>query len=128
MEYLGSLRVACRTLTVEKGSDPVEPDDGLPRYFDWEGRPIDLMTWGHMWETFQGRIVQHDQVSDLVEVLTVWHGMDGDDPWRTPPHIFGSVVKHVGNVVMEITTPTKADALAAHAKLVALAREKSDWD
>jgi hypothetical protein len=92
-------------------------------YYDREGQPIDEATWSELATPFERRIVQHDQVSDLVEVLTVWHGQDLEDPLRDPPLIYGTVIKFVGKIVEEIPTATERQARVAHRVLVRVERD-----
>lgn len=103
--------------------DPRECPEGaaMIAYYDRDGTPIGLLTWGKKFGDFPNRVVRRDEVGGLIEVMTMFHGMDGEDPWRQPPHIFGTVIKLVGMITEEVTSPTEEAALQAHEELLRMA-------
>jgi len=98
-----------------------------PRYFDRQGKPIDLITWDKLWEDPGYRFVKRSWVvPDRVEVVTVWEGFD---PYRVefrpdaPPRIFRIAILHwregkIREVDERGLVVREQDAVAQHAALV----------
>jgi hypothetical protein len=89
-------------------------------FFDRHGSRIDVLTWGRMYEDFEGRVIQKTTVGDTV-VITVWLGMD--EYGTEPPLIFGSVIHGGKRWEHEARSATEQDALVAHGNLVHLAEQ-----
>lgn len=48
--------------------------DGPCVYRDRDGKVIDVLTWGSLWEDLDYRVVAATQVGD-VSIRTLWHGL-----------------------------------------------------
>jgi len=48
---------------------------GKPRYYDKDGHPLDLLTWGRLFEDRDYKRVSHDLLGPY-EISTVWMGLD----------------------------------------------------
>jgi hypothetical protein len=86
-------------------------------FFDMDGQPIDVLEWGRLFEDKEARTLGRDDVGDRV-VVTMWLGHD-EDRWvgdhEGDPRIFGTAVfAGKGNLVHEVRTTNKADALTMH--------------
>lgn len=61
-----------------------------PEYYDVDGNPIDLMTWAHLMEIKEYRIVRHTKVGGHI-ISTVWLGLNSNF-WGGPPLIFETMI------------------------------------
>lgn len=66
-----------------------------PKYFDKEGKPIDLMTWGRLFEDENYKVIKQQQIGDYL-ISTVWMGVDYNFnrffDKDSPLHIFETMV------------------------------------
>lgn len=86
----------------------------MSRYFDIDGNPIDLMTWGQSVGT---KHIGSNHVCDI-HVSTVWLGLDHN--WGDgPPLIFETMVFGYGDDEYQWRYSTKEDAAAGHAEVLA---------
>ncbi len=94
-------------------------------WFDLDGKPIDMFEWGKIRETRDAEvswIVGKTQMSDDVEVSTVWIGIDmnfGDGP----PLIFETMVFGGEYDQRMRRYTTREEAYAGHEEIVALLEE-----
>lgn len=59
-------------------------------YYDRQGQPIDLYTWGRLLEDHEYKVIEHTMVGQWL-VSTVWLGLDHNH-WGKPPLIFETMV------------------------------------
>lgn len=92
-------------------------------YWDRDGQPInDTLSWAKLFEDWDYRIVEDFQVDD-VRVVTVWTGIDSEDPFDTDePNIFSTAVfqmngTEIGEMLDEEHWPTLAKAQEGHAQV-----------
>jgi hypothetical protein len=92
----------------------------MSRYYDRNGKPMELMEWVRVWGPAEDRRVGNDHIGD-VDISTVWIGLDhqcGDGP----PLIFETMV--FGGPYNEYTEryTTEAQARRGHKRIVARLR------
>jgi hypothetical protein len=92
-------------------------------FYDRDGQPIDVLTWGAMFEDGPGRTVANDQVGRY-RITTMWLGTDDDPEPGRLPLIYGSALFRGKALEEEIRTATEVAARAAHDQLLAEVRRR----
>lgn len=92
-------------------------------FYDRQGQPMNLFAWARAYSDYESRLLRRTEISEGVEVITVWQGVDGDPLHLGPPLIFGSVLRTGPHQFSdEVETATEEAALRAHEELVEIAR------
>lgn len=89
-------------------------------YYDKEGLPISMQSWGLLMESPSYRIVQQDEAADGSWVSTVWLGLNHNIGGREL-HIFETMVfrgKDVSDVIAARRYPTLSKAKTGHEELL----------
>ena len=99
----------------------------MARYYDKEGEPISLLTWGQLFEFLRYRVVAQTNVGNLM-VSTVWLGLDHDLWGHGPPLIFETMIFDSDDLGHELDQQmrrysTLEQAIAGHAEMVARAEQ-----
>lgn len=86
-------------------------------HYDFEGNPIDLHTWGLLFES-SARIVEQTDLPNGYWVSTVWMGLDHS--WNNKKLIYETMVfwKATFDAQEEARYSTLEDAVEGHKKLV----------
>lgn len=90
----------------------------MSRYFDRQGRPMELMDWARAFEKVENKIVIQEKIGD-VTISTVWLGLDhqfGDGP----PLIFETMIFGGDYDEDQWRYSTEAEALDGHRAAVSL--------
>jgi hypothetical protein len=86
-------------------------------HYDFEGRPIDLLTWAAMFES-PARIVGRTKIGDA-RVSTVWVGLDLSGFGHERPLIYESMIFYANGDEETRRYATLIEAQDGHAQLVA---------
>jgi hypothetical protein len=92
----------------------------VSRYYDRDGKPMDMMAWARTFEDNAYRTVEQTDLPNGVLVSTVWLGLDhqfGDGP----PLIFETMVfgdRESGRDLAQERYSTLDEARAGHAAMV----------
>lgn len=97
-------------------------------YFDRQGNPIPLLTWGQLYESTSYRFLEHAVVLDnahpkrAFQVSTIWVGHDLQTGFTIPPFMFETTVFRLchdsKHSVCERIYQTEAEARAGHTELL----------
>jgi hypothetical protein len=85
--------------------------------------PVDLETWGRFFRDIEGRRVARTEVTEGVEVSTVFLGID-HAVMGGPPELFETMVFRAAGGEECWRYTTHAQALAGHDQVVAALRER----
>ena len=110
-----------------------EREDRWPRYFDRNGVPINIDTWGKLFENTEYQRLGHDHVGHYL-VSTVWlgldHGFESDTPVIFETMIFATQDEKDDDELNQVCTryTSEAAALTGHQQTVQNLREgKRPW-
>lgn len=85
-------------------------------YYDKNGKPLNMIQWGELFQNPDYKIVKRDQIGD-VKVYTVWLGMDHGF-LNELPIIFETMVFGGEFDQYQERYATEQEALAGHKKIV----------
>ena len=94
------------------------------RYYDREGKPLELFAWASLFEDIPYKRIAKDVLPDGTEVSTVWLGLDHNFGFGGPPLIFETMVfaaTEDGSLGDELATEryaTEEQAKAGHEAMV----------
>jgi hypothetical protein len=110
-----------------------DDDRGWPRYFDRNGVPINIDTWGKLFENTEYQRLGHDHVGHYL-VSTVWlgldHGFESDTPVIFETMIFATQDAKDDDELNQVCTryTSESAALTGHQQTVQNLREgKRPW-